>query len=106
MNKSGYQLPVAQHSSDLGKNTNEIQNAIRDICPVCDKYDKTGVQCGYSQSWFHFKCEDTTEEQVSKEYPAEQQYIYMQDWHQTFVNTLQFQYQKKIEINKKTKRKV
>ena len=73
MNESGDQLPVAQNSSDLGKKTNEIQNAIRDICPVCDKYDKTGVQCGYCQSWFHFKCEDTTEEQVSKEYPAEQQ---------------------------------
>ena len=34
-----------------------------------------GVQCGYSQRWFHYKCENTIEELVSKEYPAEQQYI-------------------------------
>ena len=41
---------------------------MRDICPMCDKYVKTGVL-------FHFKYENTTEEQTSKEYPAEQQYI-------------------------------
>ena len=44
---------------------------MRSICPICDKYAKTEVQCGYCQRWFHFKCENTTEEQVSKEYPAE-----------------------------------
>ena len=34
---------------------------------ICDKYVKTRVQCGYCQRWFHFKCENTTEEQVSEE---------------------------------------
>ena len=46
---------------------------------------------------FHFKCENTTEEQISKECPAEQQYICMQDQNQKFENTLQLQYQKKTE---------
>ena len=37
-----------------------------DICPICDKYVKTEVQCGYCQRWFHFQRENTREEQVSK----------------------------------------
>ena len=81
INKSGDQLPTAQNSSDLEKKTNETRNAWRDACPICDKYVKTGVQCGYCQRWFHFKCENITEEQVLKKYPAEQQYICMQDQH-------------------------
>ena len=48
-------------------------------------YVKTGVQCAYCQRWFHFKCENTTEEQVLKEYSAEQQYICTQDQYQTFA---------------------
>ena len=78
---------------------------MRDICPICDKYVKTGVQCGYCHRWFHFKCENTTEEQVLKEYPAEQQYICTQDQHQTFENNFKFQYQKKIEEIKEVKEK-
>ena len=97
MNKSGDQLPTAENSSDLEKKTNKTHHVLRDICPICDKYVKTGVQCGDCQRWFHFKCENTTEEQVLKEYPAQQQYICRQDQHQTFENTLQCQYQKKIE---------
>ena len=45
----------------------------------------------------------TTEEQVSTEYPAEQQYICMQGQHQKFENTLQFLYQKKTEEIKELK---
>ena len=45
------------------------------MCLMCDKYIKTGVESEYCPRWFHFKCENTTEEQASKEYPAEQQYI-------------------------------
>ena len=63
------------------------------------------MQCGYCQRWFHFKCENTTEEQVFKKYPAEQQYICTQDQHQTFENTLQFQYQKNREEIKELKEK-
>ena len=105
MNKSGDQLPTAQNSSDLEKKTNETQNVLRNICPICDKYVKAGVQCGYCQRWFYFKCKNTTEKQVLKEYPAEQQYICTQDQHQTFGITLQFQYQKKIEETKELKQK-
>ena len=78
---------------------------MRDTCTIFDKYVKTGVQCGFSQKWFHFKCGNTTKEQVFKKYPAEQQYICMQDQHQTFENTLQLQYQKKIEEIKELKEK-
>ena len=105
MNKSGDRLPTAQNSSELEKKTIETQNVLRDICPIYDKYVKTVVQCGYCQRWFHFKCENTTEEQVLKEYPAEQQYICTQDQHQTFENNFKFQYQKKIEEIKELKEK-
>ena len=45
------------------------------------------------------------EEQVSKEYPAEQQYICMQDQHKYFESILQLQYQKKTEEIKELKEK-
>ena len=79
MNKSGDKLPTGQNSSDLEKMTNETRNVLRDTCPICDKSVKRRIQCGYCQRWFHFKCENTTEEQVFKKYPAEQQYICTQD---------------------------
>ena len=63
------------------------------------------MQCGYCQRWFHFKCENTTEEQVFKKYPAEQQYTCVQDQLQKFENTLQFHCQKKIEEIKELKEK-
>ena len=46
----------------------------------------------------------TTEEQVSTEYPAEQQYICMHGQHQKFENTLQFLYQKKTKEIKELKK--
>ena len=49
MNKSGDQLLTAQNSSNLEKKTKEIRNVLRDTCPICDKYVKTGVQYGYCQ---------------------------------------------------------
>ena len=36
-------------------------------CMKCDKYVETGVQCGYCQRWFHFKCEGITKEEVMQE---------------------------------------
>ena len=74
-----------------------------DMCLMCDKYIKTGVESEYCPRWFHFKCENTTEEQASKEYPAEQQYIW--DQHQNFKSALQAQYQKKTGEMKKQKEK-
>ena len=98
MNKSEDQLPNSSKFIRSGKKEKRNTKCLeRHTRPICDKYVKIGVHCGYCQRWFHFKCEYTTEEQVLKEYPAEQQYICMQDQHQTFENTSQFQYQKKIE---------
>ena len=76
----------------MGQKTNKIQNVIRVLCPICDKYVKTGVECWYCQIWFYFKCKSTTEKQFSKEYPAEQQYMCLQDQHQKLESTLQTQY--------------
>ena len=45
----------------------------------CDKYVETGVQCGYCQRWFHFKCEGITKEEVMQEQPEEMQYICKKD---------------------------
>ena len=75
---------------------------MRDICPIGNKYVKTGVQCGYCQRQFHVKCENTIEAKV---YPAEQQCICMQDQHQKFENTLQCQHQKQTEEIKEMKEK-
>ena len=47
--KSGDKLLRAQNSLDLEHKTNKTQNVIRDICPICDKCIKTGVQCLYCQ---------------------------------------------------------
>ena len=66
MNKSGSKLLTAQSSSDLEQKTNKTQNVMTDICPIYDKYVKTGVQCGYCQRWFHFKCENTITNKFQK----------------------------------------
>ena len=84
MNKSGHQLPTAQNSSDLKKKDKRNTTCLERHMPNM-WYVKTGVQCGYCQRWFHFEYENTTEEQVLKEYSAEQQYICTQDQHQTFT---------------------
>ena len=85
--------------SDPEQETNKTQNAMRGVCPILDKYVKAAVQCGYCERWFHFKCKNTTEKQVSKAYPAEKQYICMQYQNKTFESTLLLiQYQKTEEI--------
>ena len=47
MNKSGDKLLTAHNLSDLEQETNKTQNVMKDICPICDEYVKTGVQYGY-----------------------------------------------------------
>ena len=47
--KSGDKLLTAQNVLDLEQKTNKTQNVMRDICPICDKYVKARVQCGYCQ---------------------------------------------------------
>lgn len=74
-----------------------IDKASNNRAMICDKYSKTGVECGYFQIWLQFICENKTEEQVSKEYLAEQQYMCIQDQHQKFQSILQNKYQEKTE---------
>ena len=51
----------------------------RDVCPLCIRPAKTGVECGICSRWFHYKSEGTTEERVLKESPRETQYICIKD---------------------------
>ena len=65
-------------NSELAQEDNsDISN--RDVCPLCNRPVKTGVECGISSRWFHYKCEGTTEERVLKEYPHETHYICKKD---------------------------
>ena len=57
-------------NSELAQEENsDISN--RDVCPLCNRPVKTGVECGICSRWFHYKCEGTTKERVLKEYPHE-----------------------------------
>ena len=50
-------------NSELAQEENsDISN--RDVCPLCNRPVKTGVECGICSRWFHYKCEGTTEERV------------------------------------------
>ena len=65
-------------NSELAQEENsDISN--RDVCPLCNRPVKTGVECGICSRWFHYKCEGTTEERVLKEYPHETHYISKKD---------------------------
>ena len=45
-------------NSELAQEENsDISN--RDVCPLCNRPVKTGVQCGICSRWFHYKCEGT-----------------------------------------------
>ena len=105
ISKSRDKLLTAHNSSDLEQRKNKTQNVIRDILPICDKYVKTGVQCGYCLRWFHFSG-NTTEEQSFKRIPSRITiHMHGQDQHQKFESILQFQYQKKTEEIKKLNEK-
>ena len=61
-------------NSELAQEENsDISN--RDICPLCNRPAKTGVECGICSRWFHYKCEGTTEERVLIQKPHEMHYI-------------------------------
>ena len=51
----------------------------RDICPLCNRTVKTGVECAICSRWFNYKCDGTTEERVLKEYPHGTHYICKKD---------------------------
>ena len=50
-----------------------------EICNVCYQYVTTGVECGICKRWYHFQCEETTEEEITKIYPEEMNYICRKD---------------------------
>ena len=97
-------------NSELAQEDNsDISN--RDVCPLCNRPVKTGVECGISSRWFHYKCEGTTEERVLKEYPHETHYICKKDNEQKQLEVairdlrkqLQQQEEKRAEVDAKYK---
>ena len=92
-------------NSELAQEDNsDISN--RDVCPLCNRPVKTGVECGISSRWFHYKCEGTTEEKVLKKYAHETHYICKKDNEQKqlevairdFRKQLQQQEEKRTEV--------
>ena len=97
-------------NSELAQEENsDISN--RDVCPLCNRPVKTGVECGICSRWFHYKCEGTTEERVLKEYPHETHYICKKDNEQKQLEVairdlrkqLQQQEEKRTEVEAKYK---
>ena len=62
------------NSEQAQEESSDISN--RNVCPLCNRTVKTGVECGICSRWFHYKCEGTTQERVLKEYPHETHYIF------------------------------
>ena len=61
-------------NSELAQEENsDISN--RDVCPLCNRPVKTGVECGICGRWFHYRCEGNREERVLEEYPHKTHYI-------------------------------
>ena len=63
------------------------------VCPLCIRPVKTGVESGICSRWFHYKSEGTIEERVLKEYPHETQYICIKD-----------KEQKQLEVGRRKKK--
>ena len=83
-------------NSELAQEENsDISN--RDVCPLCNRPVKTGVQCGICSRWFHYKCEGTKEERVLKAYPHETHY--------TCKNSKESKEQKQLEVATRDLRK-
>ena len=59
--KQSYYNKSKKEYHNVEKEQQDIKN---ENCMKCDKYVETGVQCGYFQRWFHFKCEGSTKEKV------------------------------------------
>ena len=74
--KQSYYNENKTENHNVEKEQQDIKN---ENCIKCDKFLKTGVQCGYCQRWFHFKWEGTAKEKVMQEYPEEMQYICKKD---------------------------
>ena len=52
----------------------------KDACAKCKKkVVNKGVHCGICDRWFHYKCEETTEENVDEQYPGKVPYVCTKD---------------------------
>ena len=57
-----------QHKFMAQENSSDIND--RDICPLCNRPVRTGVECGICCVWFHYRSEGTTKERVVKKIPT------------------------------------
>ena len=90
-------------NSELAQEENsDISN--RDVCPLCNRPVKTGVECGICSRWFHYKCEGTTEERVLKEYPHETHYICKKDKEQKQLEVAIRDLRKQLQEGEEEKR--
>ena len=88
-------------NSELAQEENSnISN--RDVCPLCNRPVKTGVECGICSRSFHYKCEGTTEERVHKEYPHETHCICKKDKEQKELKVA-IREEKRTEVEAKYK---
>ena len=88
-------------NSELAQEENsDISN--RDVCPLCNRPVKTGVECGICSRSFHYKCEGTTEERVHKEYPHETHCICKKDKEQKELKVA-IREEKRTEVEAKYK---
>ena len=46
-----------ERSTGKTKPQNITESNEKEICMGCNKYVKTGVQCGSCYRWYHYKCE-------------------------------------------------
>ena len=76
------------------KNT-DINN--RDVCPLCNRRIKTGIECGICSRWFHYKCKGTTEKKLLKEYPQGTHYICKKDKQQKQLEVAIREFRKELQ---------
>ena len=90
-------------NSELAQEENS-DNSNRDVCPICNRPVKTGVECGICSRWFRYKCEKTTEERVLKEYPHETHYIRKKDKEQKQLEVAIRDLRKQLQEGEEEKR--
>ena len=78
-NKDPMVTGIASRKAGKNLREKEKEEISKELCPCCNKYVETGVECGQCGNWFHYKCEGTTEEQVKNHYAKHMQYISEKD---------------------------
>ena len=77
------------------KKNSDINN--RDVCQLCNRHVKTGVEYGIHSRWLHYKFEGITEETVVKEYPHETYYICKNDKEQRQLEVAIREFRKQLQ---------